>query len=172
MATKFKMPETVSEADTLIREIGKFQREEEDVNLKIAELEGELKGRIEQLDEAIMERLAALYGFFIKNKKELTEEGKIKVVMLSSGDMEILLTPPSVNIKKEELVIEVLKRMGLRRFIRTKEEVNKEAVLLEPESVSDIEGIKISQKERFLVRPQVTGKSAIEDTKKLKKLLP
>ncbi|ENU1338198.1 host-nuclease inhibitor Gam family protein [Escherichia coli] len=53
-----------------------------------------------------------------------------------------------------EGVIEMLRRMGLERFIRTKEEVNKEAVLAEPDAVKGIAGIKVNKgAESFYVEP-------------------
>ncbi|EPC0089013.1 host-nuclease inhibitor Gam family protein, partial [Escherichia coli] len=44
--------------------------------------------------------------------------------------------------------------MGLERFIRTKEEVNKQAVLAEPDAVKGIAGIKVNKgAESFHVEP-------------------
>ncbi|MEF9839204.1 host-nuclease inhibitor Gam family protein, partial [Escherichia coli] len=45
-------------------------------------------------------------------------------------------------------------RMGLERFIRTKEEVNKQAILAEPDAVKGIAGIKVNKgAEGFEVEP-------------------
>ena len=41
----------------------------------------------------------------------------------------------------------------LKRFIRTKEEINKEAILDEPEVVASVKGISITQKEDFVIVP-------------------
>ncbi len=39
--------------------------------------------------------------------------------------------PPSVNIRGADAVMDFLKRLGLQRFIRVKEEINKDAILNE-----------------------------------------
>ena len=50
-------------------------------------------------------------------------------------------------------MLDLLRRLGLKRFIREKEEVNKEAILNEPEAVAHVAGISISQGEDFIVTP-------------------
>ncbi|EKL3458818.1 host-nuclease inhibitor Gam family protein, partial [Salmonella enterica] len=53
-----------------------------------------------------------------------------------------------------EPVLDMLHRLGLERFIRTKEEVNKEAVLADPAAVKGIVGITVKQAtESFYVDP-------------------
>ena len=47
-----------------------------------------------------------------------------------------------------------LNAMELTRFIRVKEQVDKEAILKEPDAVKDIKGIKVgSAGEKFIVKP-------------------
>jgi phage host-nuclease inhibitor protein Gam len=58
-----------------------------------------------------------------------------------------------VRVTGAEAVLDVLRKLGLARFIREKEEVNKEAILNEPEAVSHVPGISISQGEDFVVVP-------------------
>ncbi|EEC7218715.1 TPA: host-nuclease inhibitor Gam family protein, partial [Escherichia coli] len=62
---------------------------------------------------------------------------------------------PSCSVSRDvEGVIEMLRRMGLERFIRTKEEVNKQAVLADPDAVKGIAGIKVNKgTENFEVEP-------------------
>jgi phage host-nuclease inhibitor protein Gam len=51
-------------------------------------------------------------------------------------------------------VVETLKRMGLSRFVRTKDEPNKEAMLNEQDAVRGIAGIAIvSGVEDFVITP-------------------
>jgi len=57
-------------------------------------------------------------------------------------------------LKAVDKVIETLKRLGLGRFVRTKEEVNKEAILANPKAVAGVAGIKVVQGiEDFAVTP-------------------
>jgi len=63
-------------------------------------------------------------------------------------------SPPSCIIRSVENVIETLKQLGLNRFVRTKEEVNKEAILNEPNIVAHIPGITIKKDvEDFAIVP-------------------
>jgi phage host-nuclease inhibitor protein Gam len=61
-----------------------------------------------------------------------------------------------VTVRAAGIVIEALKRLGLTRFLRVKEEINKEAILAEPDAVRDVKGISISQGEDFVIVPLAT----------------
>jgi len=58
-----------------------------------------------------------------------------------------------VRVTGVDAVLDFLRRLGLDRFIRRKEEINREAILNEPEAVACIPGITISQAEDFVVSP-------------------
>lgn len=63
-------------------------------------------------------------------------------------------TPPSVRISKSEVVLETLARLGLSRFIRKVEEVNKAAILDEPDAVRGVAGITVvTGVEDFVITP-------------------
>lgn len=64
--------------------------------------------------------------------------------------------PPRVSVRGEDVVMEALKRLGLDRFIRRKEEIDKQAVLADPDAVQDIRGLSISQGEDFVIKPFAT----------------
>jgi len=175
MARKFKVPESRNEVDGLIKEIGELQIEKMKINdnlkQKIAALREEVDKFLETNKKEMTLHLALLNAYFTEHQKELTENGRISVVAFPSGEMAVFLTNPALSIKGEKRVIAELKSSGRKRFIRILEEVNKDAVLLEPEAVADIKGIMIIRKERFLVRPNTTTQAATQDIKKLKKLL-
>ena len=62
--------------------------------------------------------------------------------------------PPSVAVRGADAVIAALKKLGLSRFVRTKEEVNKEAILNDAEAVRGVGGISInSGVEDFVITP-------------------
>lgn len=53
-----------------------------------------------------------------------------------------------------EAVIEALKRLGLGKFVRTKEEINKEAILNEPDEVRGVAGLNVvTGVEDFVITP-------------------
>lgn len=87
------------------------------------------------------------------HKAELTDGGKTKTANLASGEVKWRLSPPKVAIKGAETVLEILRARGLLDFIRVKEEINKEAILAEPERVADIRGIRVEQDEQFVIEP-------------------
>lgn len=87
------------------------------------------------------------------NRDTLTQNGKVKTCALTTGEIAWRMRPPSVRITGAEAVLDTLRRLGLKRFIREKEEVNKDAILNEPEAVAHVPGIAISQGEDFVVVP-------------------
>ncbi|PIS34681.1 MAG: hypothetical protein COT37_01425, partial [Parcubacteria group bacterium CG08_land_8_20_14_0_20_43_9] len=56
-------------------------------------------------------------------------------------------------LRDVESILESLKALKLKRFIRTKEEVDKEAMLKEPETAKTVKGVSISQHEEFVAKP-------------------
>jgi hypothetical protein len=60
------------------------------------------------------------------------------------------IRPPSVAIRGAEAVIAHAQALGLAKFVRTKEEVNKEAILNEPDQVRGVAGIIDRQRRRGL----------------------
>lgn len=62
--------------------------------------------------------------------------------------------PPSVSVRGTDSVIEHLHKLGFEEFIRTKEEVNKEAMLLNPERAKTVNGVTIKTGvEDFVITP-------------------
>ena len=77
-----------------------------------------------------------------------------KTANLITGEVAWRQVPPSVQVRGAEAVIDRLQVMGLGRFIRSKDEVNKEAMLAEPEAVRGIAGITIvTGLENFSITP-------------------
>jgi phage host-nuclease inhibitor protein Gam len=80
--------------------------------------------------------------------------GKSKSANLVTGEVSWRQRPPSVSISKANDVIQRLRGLGLFRFIREKEEINKEAILAEPAEVAGIKGIKLGTGvEDFVITP-------------------
>jgi len=87
------------------------------------------------------------------HRDELTNEGKKKTVDLGTGELGWRMRPPRVLLRNIPGVIESLQMLKLDRFLRTKLEVNKEAVLAEPEIAEQVKGITVKQDEDFFVVP-------------------
>ena len=93
-------------------------------------------------------------GWCEANRDELTNNGKTKTANLVTGEVQWRNRPPSVSIRGADSVLETLLRLGLERFIRRKEEINKEAILNEPAAVAGVAGITVkSGIEDFAIVP-------------------
>ena len=77
-----------------------------------------------------------------------------KTVNLITGEVSWRQRPPSIAVRGAEAVLESLRTLGLHRFIRTKDEVNKEAMLNEPELAATVAGVSVIKgKEDFAITP-------------------
>ena len=146
-----------AETQTAIREYGDVQREltrvETELNDAIALLVEAQKERIDALKTRADGLLNGIQLWCETNRAEIVEPGQ-KTANLLTGEVAWRQNPPSVTVKGEEAVIELLRTKKLFDFIRVSEKVNKEAILQTPEAVNGIAGIKvITGKETFYVTP-------------------
>ena len=162
MATKLKAKAQIyacssrEQAQKDISMIGMLQREH-------GRISGELNDRISALTEAEAPRLkelqdrigmlqAGVQTWCEANREQIC--GKGKTANLITGEVSWRQRPPSVRVTGEESVIDLLKRMTLGCFVRSKEAINKEAILLAPEAVAGVPGIKIiTGVEDFVITP-------------------
>ncbi|EAO7539980.1 host-nuclease inhibitor protein Gam, partial [Salmonella enterica] len=130
-----------------IKRIGDLQREasrlETEMNDAIAEITEKFAARIAPIKTDIETLSKGVQGWCEANRDELTNGGKVKTANLVTGDVSWRVRPPSVSIRGMDAVMETLERLGLQRFIRTKQEINKEAILLEPKAVAGVAGITV-----------------------------
>ncbi len=156
-APTFPVPQSRDEVDRAIARIGVLQRERirvhTDKDEKMALVSQEHKGRLEPLEEEIRQLQQGVQAWCEPNRESLTLQGKVKFHNFPSGMVNWRMRPPSVALRVQEMVLDALKQRGLTRFIRIKEEVNKEAILAEPEAIAGIPGITIKQGEDFVVTP-------------------
>lgn len=132
------------------REIERLQTQMNDeiaiITQKYADSINPIKADADDLTQAIQIWCEA-------NKDKLLEKGG-KTANLITGEVSWRLRPPSVSVRGIDDVIIRLERFGLERFVRTKKEVNKEAILNEPDAVSGIAGVSIkSGVEDFIISP-------------------
>lgn len=162
MATRIKAPSTVqspqSKADVAndIKAIGDLQRQlgriEATVNDQIAEITAKAAPQIDAMRERLQALQAGVQTWCEAHRVEIC--GKGKSANLVTGEVNWRQRPPRVSVSKEEEVIQRLRGLGLLRFIRAKEEINKEAILAEPAEVAGIKGIKVvTGIEDFVITP-------------------
>lgn len=150
-------PRTLDEASTLIRRLGAEQREierlERELTEKVERLKTSATKKITTRSTRLEQYMEALLQFAQARRDELTEHEERKTVTVSSGKFGWRLAPPSLDVPSPDELLQYLKDHGLERFIRTKEEVNKKALLGEPAAVQEIPGISIERRELFFVKP-------------------
>lgn len=162
MATRIKAPSTIqvpqSKADVAndIKAIGDLQRQlgriEATVNDQIAEITAKAAPQIDAMRERLQALQAGVQTWCEAHRVEIC--GKGKSANLVTGEVNWRQRPPRVSVSKEEEVIQRLRGLGLIRFVREKEEINKEAILAEPAEVAGIKGIKVvTGVEDFVITP-------------------
>ncbi|MCQ8103256.1 host-nuclease inhibitor Gam family protein [Methylomonas sp. SURF-2] len=163
MAKKHKAPaasyvcQDKDQTMAAIRILGDTQREltriETELNDEIAAITDSRKTQIEALKTRIDSLVTGIQTWCEANRAELCKDGG-KTANLITGEVSWRQRPPSVGVRSVDKVLETLRNLGLSRFIRTKDELNKEAVLADPKAVQGIAGITINSGiEDFAVVP-------------------
>lgn len=148
------IPQTVAQADEFLRRLGHEKREAESLRLELKEQVEKLKAAVilkaDAHDKRAEELRKGLQIFAEANRPMLTEDGKSKTVKVPAGEFGWRKSPPSVEIDDEVTVLGLVKERQLLQFIRVKEELNKKAMLEEPDLASSLEGVTIQKDlERF-----------------------
>jgi phage host-nuclease inhibitor protein Gam len=156
-ATDVRVPQNRDEAAGFVAEIGHCQRArsiiETGMNARIAEIKADSETRARRLAAEIEELSRGLEIWAAANREALTDGGKSKTATLASGEIKWRMTPPAVNLRGVADILKELFAKGLDQFIRTKHEIDKEAILRAPEEVADVPGISIGQHEEFVIVP-------------------
>ncbi|MDO8941502.1 MAG: host-nuclease inhibitor Gam family protein [Methylicorpusculum sp.] len=163
MAKKHKAPavgyvcQDKEQTQLAIKLLGDTQREltriETELNDEIATITDRRKTQINALKTRIDSLLNGIQTWCEANRAELCKDGG-KTANLLTGEVSWRQRPPSVSIRAVDKVLETLKALKLTRFIRTKEEPNKDAMLADPETVQGIAGVTINKGvEDFAVVP-------------------
>ena len=164
MATKpriksdaIRTPNDQAEAEEFIAKIGELQRDvsriNDDMNDQLSVIKQSFEEQAQPLNTEIEELFSGVKAWAETNRDNLLK-GKLKTVKVASGEISWRITPPRVSVRGADKVIDALKTLGLDRFLRTKQEVNKDQILAEPDAVVGVvAGIGITQKEEFIVKP-------------------
>ncbi len=156
-AARYKVPQSHDECVEAIAQIGRLQRErariEAAMNDDLAAIRQAYEEQAKPLGDEIRQLTDGVQTFCEANRDRLTQGGKVKFARLASGEIKWRMRPPKVSLRGIDNIIEACKRLGLTRFLRVKEEVNKDAMLAEPEVAQGLTGVNISQGEDFVVVP-------------------
>jgi phage host-nuclease inhibitor protein Gam len=151
-------PTTNDECATYINQIGVFARQisvlQAAMNDEIAVITDSYTGQFSPLQDQLKNLQQGVQLYCEANRDDLTHEGKTKTATFITGSVQWRQRPPSVGVRGADSVIEALKNFNLHRFIRIKEEINKDAILNEPAAVAGVAGITLSTgKEDFVITP-------------------
>lgn len=159
------VPQSRDEARDYMRRIGHAQNERKRIEATMNEQIQKTRDKYQALAAPhtlqIDELSAGLHVWCEANRAELTNSGKRKSADLGAGEIKWRITTPKVALRNITGVLESLTRLGLTRFIRVKEEVNKDAILAEPDAVAGITGITITQGEEFVIVPHESELEAV-----------
>jgi phage host-nuclease inhibitor protein Gam len=152
------VPADFAGANVLLTRIGAIQRDLGVIQAALDETVASAKARAEAEAKPLTTEMEALTkGLQIwaeANRPALTMMGRSKTVQMPAGEIAWRQRPPSVRIRDAAGVLVAITRLGLDRFIRRKEELDKEALLREPAVAASIPGVTIgSAGEDFVVTP-------------------
>ena len=164
--TRIKQPaiaaaQDKAEVSAYIRQIGDLQREikrlETEAGDKKSAIEQEYAERAAPLCKAVMDLSESVAAYCEAHKDELTENGKTKTVDFTTGLIKWRIRPPSVKVTGVAAVLAWLsEKSAFAEFVRTKQEIDKDAILNQKERFADgqVPGIKIvSGVEDFVIEP-------------------
>ncbi|MEW6427298.1 MAG: host-nuclease inhibitor Gam family protein [Thermodesulfobacteriota bacterium] len=160
-AAPYPVPQTREQVVEAIAEIGRRQRERDRISAAMNDELSSIRQRYEEEARPHADAIRMLSGgvhvWCEANRDDLTRGGKVKHANLASGEVKWRTRPPRVVLRCIDNIIETCKKLGLARFIRTKEEINKEALLAEQDVATGIQGVSISQGEDFVIVPYETA---------------
>lgn len=152
------VPQDRAEAEAMLARLGSIQREQTvlakatEETIALARAAAEATARPMTEEAALLTR--GLEVWATAHRMTLTDGGRTKTVKLHTGEIAWRARPPSVKLKSLTEVVSALTVLGLARFLRTKVEVNKEAMLAEPAVAATVAGVTISSEgEEFVVSP-------------------
>lgn len=153
------VPRDRDEVNDAIAKIGEHQRERLRIETALNDEQALVKARYDAEAKPHGERISELTKgvklWCEANRAMLTHDGKIKFHTFATGEVKWRLRPPSISTagSKTDVLVSLLEKLGFERFLRKKVELDKDAMLKEPEIAGSIAGIKIVQKEDFVVVP-------------------
>lgn len=152
------VPTDAAKADIMLARIGTLVRERRAIQSALEERITEAKqfaaAKAEPLDAEIDTLTRGLQLWAEANRAALTNGFSTKTIKLAAGDLLWRTRPPSVRISKADAVLAALRERQLVQFIRTTEEVDKAAMLRDPDRARLVPGVIIgSEGEEFVVEP-------------------
>jgi phage host-nuclease inhibitor protein Gam len=153
-----QVPGSLLEADKLLGRIGALQRELDAINDALTETVAAAKEQasVEAAPHAaaLKEAFAGLWMWAENNRADLCAGGRKSVPMVH-GVIGWRMGMPTVKVARgrEDAIVELLGKLGRGDLIRTRQEIDKEAVLRDPAAIADVPGLSVEQVESFFAKP-------------------
>lgn len=109
----------------------------------IAALKNTAEGEAEPLRNEATALFEGLKVWCEAHRAELTANGKVKTADLGTGTVSWRSRPPKVTLRDVDTVIMQIKMRELLQFLRTAEEVNKDAMRDDPALARTIAGVTV-----------------------------
>jgi phage host-nuclease inhibitor protein Gam len=153
-----RVAQSESDVAGMIRNVGDVSREiqrlQAAMNDEIAEITARYEKLIQPERENLMSLQSGVQTWCEAHRETLTNSGKVKTYGFITGQVQWRQRPPSVQVRGVDAVLDLLRDRGMYSLIRTKEEINKEAILNEPDSIKGMRGITIvTGVEDFVIEP-------------------
>lgn len=160
LAAAAPAPQSDAEAAAQLAELGDIERAREAARAFAETAIAAAQTQAAAEDEPLAARSAALTeGLRIwaeAHRARLTRDGRTKTVRLATGVVQWRILPPKAAVARgmKDAVLAALEAAGLETFLRRKVELNREAVLEDPEAVAAIPGLSVeSGGEEFIAAP-------------------
>ena len=152
------VPQSRDQASDFLKQIGDADREvrriEHDLSDRVTTLKAEAQKAAGPHQAKARMLTDGLKTWCEANRDALTEGQRVKHADLGTGTVRWRYAPPKVTLSGVDAIVEALDRLGLRRFLRTKTEVDKEAMLADADTARLVPGVSIgSAGEEFSVEP-------------------
>lgn len=157
-----KAPKTKEEFIDKIKALGAARGElvkiEADMNKKLAPIKEQFEKDAEPLKVHVTTLEDEITAYAEKHRSELTNDGKLKTVKLSSGSISWKAKPLSVEFTRdvEEIIADIKAKRGaaFKAMIATKVSLDKNALKKAREKAEEIDGIAfVDDDETFKIEP-------------------
>ncbi|RJF70897.1 host-nuclease inhibitor Gam family protein [Rhodopseudomonas palustris] len=160
-AAVMRVPQNRDEARAMIADYGAKLREveriEADMNDALAAVKQSHLAKATPIADQANDLLKGLQIWCEANRVELTQNGKSKTVDFGTGKVAWRWNPPKVRISGgDDVVVARIQDKGANyaAFLRTKLELNRDAMLANPDLARTVDGVSIGRgNESFIVEP-------------------
>jgi phage host-nuclease inhibitor protein Gam len=144
----------LDELGQIVRELAKLQAQ---WDAEVNTVKKKYKSQVDALTARRDETRDALAEYASAHRSKLLT-GRGKIVQLRSGTIRWKYTKPTLSIAEdvsEEVVVRRIRQQrGLKRFTKVgKRTLNKTALVADPEFVARIRGLRVIQREDFIIKP-------------------